>query len=343
MDQNILQRYFFVTALFLVSVLIFFIFLPFMEVLVLSTIFAIVLHPLYKKIYKFLNGREGISAFLVVLLFALVIMVPVSFLATQILNESTDLYSQLTNQTELDYIQKITTVIERPVQNFYPSFSIDLNEYVGIGADLIIGHLSTILYSLFNVVTGIILMFISLYFFLRDGSKFKNILISLSPMDNKYDEHIFSKIKQTVLSTVKGVIMIALIQGLLAGIGMKIFGVPNATLWGSVSAVASLVPGLGTAIIFIPAVAYMFIIGNTPFAIGLMLWGILIVGLVDNFLGPYLYSKGTKTHQLIMLFAVLGGLSLFGPIGFIFGPIVVALFFSLIEIYQTLILNQARD
>lgn len=343
MDQNILQKYFFMAALFLVSVLIFFIFLPFMEVLVLSTIFAIVLHPLYKKIYKFLNGREGISAFLVVLLFALVIMVPVSFLATQILNESTDLYSQLTNQTELDYIQKITTVIERPVQNFYPSFSIDLNEYVGIGADLIIGHLSTILYSLFNVVTGIILMFISLYFFLRDGSKFKNILISLSPMDNKYDEHIFSKIKQTVLSTVKGVIMIALIQGLLAGIGMKIFGVPNAALWGSVSAVASLVPGLGTAIIFIPAVAYMFIIGNTPFAIGLMLWGILIVGLVDNFLGPYLYSKGTKTHQLIMLFAVLGGLSLFGPIGFIFGPIVVALFFSLIEIYQTLILNQARD
>lgn len=343
MNQDILQKYFFITALFLVSILIFFIFLPFMEVLVLSTIFAIVLYPLYKKISKFLKGREGISAFLVILLFAIVIIVPVSFLATQILNESTDLYSQLSNQTELNYVQKVTDIIEKPIQNFYPGFSIDLNKYVGIGADLIIGHLSTILYSLFNVVTGIILMFISLYFFLRDGSRFKKILISLSPMDNKYDEHIFSKIKQTVLSTVKGVILIALIQGLLAGIGMKIFGVPNATLWGSVSAVASLVPGLGTAIIFIPAVAYMFIIGNTPFAIGLILWGGLIVGLVDNFLGPYLYSKGTETHQLIMLFAVLGGLSLFGPIGFIFGPIVVALFFSLIEIYQTLILNQVKD
>lgn len=342
MNQDILQKYFFITILFLVSILIFFIFLPFLEVLVLSTIFALVLHPLHRKISKFLNGREGLSAFFVILLFALIIIVPFSFLATKILNESTDLYSQLTNQTEFNYIQKLTDAIEKPIQNFYPSFSIDLNEYVETGVDLIISRISTILYGLFNIVTGVILMFISLYFFLRDGSKFKNILIDLSPMDNKYDEYIFDKVKQTVISTVKGVILIAFIQGLLAGIGMKIFGVPNATIWGSVSAVASLVPGLGTAIVFIPAVAYMFIIGNTPFAIGLILWGVLIVGLVDNFLGPYLYSKGTKTHQLIMLFAVLGGLGLFGPIGFIFGPIVVALFFSLIEIYQDFILNQSK-
>ncbi len=343
MSQNALQKYFFITTLFLVSILIFFIFLPFMEVLVLSTIFAMVLSPLYRVVIKFLNGREALSSFVVVFLFAVVIMVPVFFLFTQILNESTSLYFQLRDQTEIDYLEKITNVIEKPIQGFYPSFSIDLNQYVGIGTDLIISHLSTVLYSLFNLVTGVILMFISIYFFLRDGSKFKNVLVGLSPMDNKYDELIFNKIKQTVISTVKGVILIAIIQGLLAGIGMKIFGVPNATLWGSVSAVASLVPGLGTAIIFIPAVAYMFIVGNTPFAIGLVLWGVLIVGLVDNFLGPYLYSKGTKTHQLIMLFAVLGGLSLFGPIGFILGPIVIALFFALIEIYQTLILNQKID
>ena len=164
--------------------------------------------------------------------------------------------------------------------------------------------------------------------------------MGLSPLNNEYDEHIISKIKQTVFSTVQGVILIAIVQGILAGLGMIIFGVPNAVLWGSVSAVASLVPGLGTAIVFIPAVAYMFIIGNTAFAIGLLLWGFIIVGLVDNFLGPYLYSRGSQIHQLIMLFAVLGGIAFFGPLGFIFGPIIVALFFSLIEIYQTLILNK---
>ena len=112
---------------------------------------------------------------------------------------------------------------------------------------------------------------------------------------------------------------------------------PNAILWGSISAIASLVPGLGTAIVFIPAVAYMFILGNTAFAIGLIVWGVVVVGLVDNFLTPYLYSREIEVHPLITLFAVLGGLIVFGPIGFIFGPLVVALFFSLIEIYQGII------
>jgi predicted PurR-regulated permease PerM len=126
---------------------------------------------------------------------------------------------------------------------------------------------------------------------------------------------------------------------ILAGIGMWVFGIPNPTLWGSISAVASLVPGLGTALIFIPAVAYTYIAGNIPNAIGLLLWGTLIVGLVDNFLTPYLYSRSVDIHQLIMLFAVLGGLVVFGPIGFIFGPIVLAIFFSLIDIYQDIILE----
>jgi len=340
MNKDILQRYFFIVLLLLVSVVIFFIFLPFMEVIVLSVIFAIILNPLHRILTKFFKGRSGISAFVVILLFTVVIIVPTFFLGNQILNESKDLYSVLTNKTELNYAHRITDAIESPVQKFFPNFSFDIGEYVGFGMDLIISHLSGIISSVFSVVMGIILIFISLYFFLRDGSKFKKVLINLSPMDNEYDEQIFSKIKQTIISTMRGVLLIAIIQGFLTGVGMKIFGVPNAALWGSVSAVASLVPGLGTAIIFIPAVIYMFIVGNTLFAIGLLLWGMFLVGLVDNFLSPYLYSRGVEIHQLIMLFAVLGGLSLFGPIGFIFGPIIVALFFSLIEIYQTLILKK---
>ncbi|HBD24990.1 MAG: hypothetical protein A2566_00490 [Candidatus Zambryskibacteria bacterium RIFOXYD1_FULL_40_13] len=340
MDKDILQRYFFIFSLLAVSILIFFIFLPFLEVIVLATIFAIILTPLHNRITKLFRGRSSLSAIVIILLFTIVIIVPTFFLTTQILNESKDLYIGLTNHTDLNYAEKVTSLIETPIQKYYPGFSFDLSQYVGVGTDLIIGHLSSIVSSVFNIVTGIILIYISLYFFLRDGSKFKKILIGLSPLNNEYDEQIFDKMKQAVISTVKGVLLVAIIQGLLAGIGMKIFGVPNATLWGSVSAIASLVPGLGTAIVFIPAVAYMFVIGNTAFAIGLMLWGILIVGLVDNFLGPYLYSRGVKIHQLIMLFAVLGGLSFFGPIGFIFGPIIVALFFALIEIYQTLILKK---
>jgi predicted PurR-regulated permease PerM len=246
---------------------------------------------------------------------------------------------QLTSESQIDYIQKLTKTIETPVQKFIPDFSVDIGQYAGVFADWITGHLSTILSSVINIVTGIVLIFISLYFFLKDGKKFKDILINLSPLKDKYDDEIFIKIKQTINSTVRGVLLVAVVQGVLSGIGMWVFGIPNATLWGSISAIASLVPGLGTAVVFIPAVLYMYIAGNVPFAIGLLLWGGLIVGLVDNVLGPYLYSKGTEVHQLIMLFSVLGGLSVFGPIGFIFGPLIIGLFFALIDIYQNLIMD----
>lgn len=339
MDRSYLQTYFFVGLLLIATVLVFALFSPFLEVLVLSSIFGVVLTPLHRRISNKIGGRNGLSAFIVVLLFAVVVMTPAVFLTTQVFSESKGIYTQLTSESQIDYIQKLTASVEKPIQKFIPDFRVNIGEYAGMFADWITGHLSTILSSVINIVTGIVLIFISLYFFLKDGKKFKDILINLSPLKDKYDDEIFIKIKQTINSTVRGVLLVAVVQGVLSGIGMWVFGIPNATLWGSISAIASLVPGLGTAVVFIPAVLYMYIAGNVPFAIGLLLWGALIVGLVDNVLGPYLYSKGTEVHQLIMLFAVLGGLSVFGPIGFIFGPLIIGLFFALIDIYQNLIMD----
>lgn len=339
MDRSYLQTYFFVGLLLIATVLVFALFSPFLEVLVLSSIFGVVLTPLHRRIANKIGGRNGLSAFIVVILFAIVVITPTVFLTSQVINESRGIYTQLTSESQIDYIQKLTKTIETPVQKFIPDFSVDIGQYAGVFADWITGHLSTILSSVINIVTGIVLIFISLYFFLKDGKKFKDILINLSPLKDKYDDEIFIKIKQTINSTVRGVLLVAVVQGVLSGIGMWVFGIPNATLWGSISAIASLVPGLGTAVVFIPAVLYMYIAGNVPFAIGLLLWGGLIVGLVDNVLGPYLYSKGTEVHQLIMLFSVLGGLSVFGPIGFIFGPLIIGLFFALIDIYQNLIMD----
>lgn len=341
MDRNLLQIYFFVGLLLIVTILVFALFLPFLEVMVLSSIFGVVLTPLHRKISNYLGGRNAISAFITVLLFALIIITPTVFISGKIIDESKGLYSQIVNNKDTSlYIEKVTNSIEKPIKRLNPKFEVNINQYLSVSAGWITDHLSTILGSVVNIITGLVLIFISLYFFLKDGIKFKNILIGLSPLNDKYDEEIFLKIKQTIHSTVQGVLLISIVQGLLAGIGLWVFGIPNPTLWGSVSAIASLVPGLGTAIIFIPAVSYMYIAGNIPFAIGLALWGTLIVGLVDNLLGPYLYSRGIEVHQLIMLFAVLGGLTVFGPIGFIFGPIIIAMFFALIDIYQNIILEK---
>ncbi len=337
MDKKSLQLYFFIAILLISLGLVFSLLLPFIEVLVLSSIFGVVLSPFHQKIVNELGGKRGLAAFVVVMLFGVVIITPSVFLTIKVFNDTRGIYSELTNPSEINYIQKVTDAIETPVQKYYPAFRINIGSTAGTIAGWLTGHITSILSKVFNIVVGIILIFITLFFFLKDGIKFKKILVDLSPLDDKYDEEIFNKVKNTVNATVKGVILIAIAQGILSGIGLWIFGIPNPALWGTVSAIASLVPGLGTAIVFIPAVLYMYISGNGAFAIGLALWGGLLVGLVDNFLGPYLYSKGSEIHSIIMLFAVLGGISVFGPIGFLFGPLIISLFFALIDIYKNIV------
>ncbi len=339
MEKNSLQKYFFIGLLGSVSVLVFYIFLPFFEVLMLSVIFSVVLSPLQEKISKVLGGRKGLSAAIVVVLFLVVILTPTVFLAVKLLNETKDIYFHLTNDTQVSFVEKISGYIDRPASKYFPELSIDFKNIISLSAGRLTGHITSILSSILSLFTGAVLVFFSLFFFLRDGEKFKNILVSLSPLNDSYDEKIVLKLKQTINTTMLSVLLISVLQGLLSGFGMWVFGIPNPTLWGSLSAVVSLVPGLGTTLTFVPAIIYSYFSGNITSTIGLLLWWVLAVGLIDNLLGPYLYSKNTQIHQLIMLFSVIGGLVFFGPIGFIFGPIVLALFFTLIDIYQELILE----
>jgi len=181
-----------------------------------------------------------------------------------------------------------------------------------------------------------------MFFFLKDGERILQRLVTLSPLHDSYDIELLKKTTATIESVVKGTLLIALVQGFLAGLGLFIFGVPNAILWGALAALCAFVPGLGTALVVIPSVIYLFIIGNTPFAIGLSAWGVLLVGMIDNILGPYLYKKGTRLHPLIVLFAVLGGISFFGPEGLFLGPVIASLFVSLIHIDEKLVIGNVQ-
>ena len=127
--------------------------------------------------------------------------------------------------------------------------------------------------------------------------------------------------------------IIAVIQGASTSIGLAIFGVPNAIIWGMVAAVASLIPGLGTSLIILPAILYLFLNEQTMQAAGLIIWGMTAVGLIDNFLGPKIVGRGMKLHPLLVILAVLGGFAFFGPIGFILGPLTLGMFLALFDIY----------
>lgn len=331
-NREKVQLTFFFLFFAAVTALTAYLFLPFFEVLALAAIFAVVLSPIHRRVLKVLRGRAGFAAAATVLLTLVFVVIPVSFVGVQVFNEAGDVYGGLRNGG--DYVTRVVQAIETPIQGVIPSFTINVAGYGEAFFDWLAGHLGPFLSGTAYVIFGFLLMLVALFFFLRDGKRFLDFLLTVSPLDDTYDDEIVHRVGATVHAVVRGALLVSIVQGILAGVGMALFGVPNAVLWGTLAAIAAIIPGLGTGLVLIPAVLYLFMQGGFAAPLGLMAWGIAVVGLVDNILMPYLYSRGVPVHPLVILFAVLGGLATFGPLGFLIGPIVVSLFIAVFDIYQ---------
>src|SRR3989344_4763930 len=187
------------------------------------------------------------------------------------------------------------------------------------------------------------LMLLIIFYFLKDGTKWKKAVIMLSPLSDKDDEKIIARLTQAVNSVIKGSLLIAVIQGTLLGVGFWIFNIPNGALWGLVAAFMSLIPTFGTALVSVPAIIFLFTAGNTTSAFGLLLWAVILVGTIDNFLGPLIVGKKINIPALFILFSVLGGISLLGPIGILIGPLSVSMLYTLISIYRNEFKENAQN
>lgn len=338
-DDKKLQIYFFFILFGAVSVLTFFIFEPFLNVIALSAIFAVLLNPFYEKMLEVCRGRKSIAAVLVVGITTLFVAAPFYFLGVQIFHESKELYLAAQGNGT-DFLRILTISIERPMKEVFPNFSLDLPSYVQKFVDVVSENLGPLVSGTAFALFGVFLVLVLLFFFLKEGKQFLDLIMKFSPLDDEYDRQILGKMGKTINSVLRGTLFIALIQGFLVGIGLFIFGVPNAALWGTFGAITALVPGVGTAVVMVPSVLYLLLVGHNTAALGLFLWAALLVGLIDNILAPVLYSKGVDVHPLFILFSVLGGLVFFGPMGFLFGPVILSAFLALLHIYRLFILEE---
>jgi len=166
--------------------------------------------------------------------------------------------------------------------------------------------------------------------------------LALSPLSDKSDQQLLRRIVNTIRGVVFGVLLVAIIQAVIAGIGMTIFGVPGSLLWGALTVVAGLVPFVGTAIVLVPAILYLFFTGSTFSALGLLIWSVVFVSMVDNIIGPFLIGGRAHLNSFLVLISVLGGLSAFGSIGAIAGPAILAALLGLVELYKSGILTTGR-
>jgi predicted PurR-regulated permease PerM len=331
MQPKIIEKYFFFGLLSATLIFAFFIFRPFWIILVLGASFSIVLYP----VYKWLNGKHlpnWFASLLTILFFIIVLCVPLFGIGSIVFTQSQNLYhSTIGNGNITPFISSVGNKIN----HILPSgVYFNLNEKISSFLSFLTSNVANIFSGTISALFSFVLLLLTIFYFLKDGENWKEMLLHLSPLSETADKKILAKLSQTISGVMKGYLLIALIQGTLMGIGLTIFRVPNPAIWAVIAGIAAIIPPLGTAIVSVPAVIFLFATGHTGLAIGLLIWAVAIVGSGDNLLNPYIVGHKINVPPFLILFSVLGGISLLGPVGILIGPLTVSLLYTLTEIYQ---------
>lgn len=337
-------NYFFFSLLIAVIILAVFIFLPFLTPIVLAAAIAVVFAPLHRIIVRLIfkdKERSSFGALFTLIIITFIIFIPTLLIAGKIYTEVQSMYGFLIDEAGRSQIIETLNNGARSFSHLfldlYPAYSFDsfnITDILQKGLEWIFSNLDTVFGGASKIALSTFVMLLALFYFLRDGRELKRQIITLSPLGDDDDNRIFKKLERTIFSIFAGSIAVGIIQGILTGIGFAFFGVPSPALWGSVAAIAALIPGVGTSLVLVPGILYVAFTGSHTAAIGLFVWSVIAVGLVDNFLGPIFVNRGVKIHPFLILLSVLGGIIFFGIIGFVLGPIVLAFLFSLLEIYK---------
>ena len=331
--SQIVEYTFFFGFMGIVAYLVWLMLTPFISALALSAVIVTICYPLYEWIITKVPKRNKSAAALITTFVVMVVVIfPFLFLVSSLVNEAVAVYSLV--ESESAGFEQSLEAFESSLDTYLPGFELNFKEYVKQATSWLAGNIGFIFAGTASTIFSFFISIIGAFYLFKDGKSFTKKLVAISPLPDTEDELILKRMATSVRSVATGTVLIALIQGSLTAIGLTIFGFERAILWGTIAAFGALIPSVGTSIIFVPAILYLVFQGSIVFAIGLAIWGALAVGLIDNLLGPYLMSRGNAIHPFLILLSVLGGIALFGPIGFIIGPVIMSLFMVLLELYS---------
>jgi predicted PurR-regulated permease PerM len=337
--SRVIQYVFFFALLFLTGYMVWRIIEPFVTALALSIIIVTICHPMYLRIKRRVpKQNKSLAAFVTTMVVLTIIVLPLVLLSSLLVKEMVVFYQDL-NTGNLTIEAGLTT-LETRIQAFAPGFEIDLTQQIILATEWLTGNLGAIFKGTLSTIFIFFISLIGSFYFFRDGKEFMQVIIKASPLPDHEDKIIFARLAKAVRAVATGTVFVAIIQGSLVAIGFALFGIERAILFGSLASVGALMPGVGTTIVTAPAIVYLFYTGQMISGFGLLTWSMLIVSLVDNLIAPYLIGRGNNLHPFIVLLSVLGGIALFGPVGFVIGPVVVTLFMALLEIHYQHIVKE---
>jgi len=311
---------------------------PFITALALSAVIVTISYPIYGMVLAYTPRHNPTAAALISTLLVIIIFVlPLFWITSMLVSEAISIYRILDgNQFSLsDTLNNFENLLE----DLIPGLQIDLASYLRQGAQWFAGNLGAIFVGTASTLFSFFIAVFGCFYFFRDGEKFTNKLIEISPLADIEDGLILRRMGSAVRGVATGTVLVAIIQGVSAAIGFMVFGFDRAILFGTIVAITALVPGVGPSVVFVPAAIYSFVFGDYVTGIGLLVWFLVAVSFLDNILGPYLVSRSHPMHPFLILLSVLGGLALFGPIGFVVGPVITSVFIVLLEIYSQHVAN----
>lgn len=334
-----------VAFLFLLAVAISLLFFQVVEHFLLALAMAAVLagltHPVYQRFLELFRGHKNIASAAAVLLSLLLVIVPVLLFLGVLVNEAIDVsetagawvkqHEQQTDnlQQKLEEVPALRRLLPYQEQILEKAGQITEKAGAFIGQIIVAGAVGTA-----NFFLLLFVMLYAMFYFLIDGQPILEAVLRFTPLSGNDKARLLGTFVSVSRATLKGTLVIGIVQGGLAGLSFAVAGIESAVFWGTVMMVLSIIPGIGTALVWVPAVIFLALSGQTGAAVGVALWCAIVVGTADNVLRPFLVGRDTQMPDLLVLLTTLGGLLLFGAAGIVLGPIVGALFIAAWEIWS---------
>ncbi|MCF7866055.1 AI-2E family transporter [Candidatus Woesearchaeota archaeon] len=311
----------------LAIVVLYLLFKPFISALVVGGIIIILLYPLNKKLQKKIKNKT-LSSTIMLVLVIIIILIPAYFLFSNLAIESGKAYTSFSKLNITQITQSINDVtgLNLEIHTTINKLTTKALEYLENSALSILGSVTEVLLSLF-------IMFFFIFYGFKDGEKIQDAIINILPVKKEHKNHVLTETKKVLNGVMYGQMLVSLLQGFLGGLGFWIFGIPNPILWGFIMAIFAFIPFLGTPMIWLPAAIIAFLSGNVVGGIGMLIFGAIIVAQIDNVIKPKIIGDSSGMHPVLVLLGIFGGLALFGLIGFILGPLVVAISILLIRFF----------
>ena len=345
-SQEPFRKGFLVALTVAISLLFLMMIRQFLLSVLLAAIFSGMARPLYTWFLRRVKGRRAWASLSTIAVISLVIGIPLLALLGLVANQAVEvsqaagpwIEKQISQVGELEQRIRHIALLERfpGLRNLMPSgeeIVAKAGEAASATGKFLVGSLGNVTRGTLGFFLQLFIVLYAMFYFLLDGGSILGRILYYVPLSPADEERLLEKFVSVTRATLKGSLLIGIIQGALAGMAFWLTGIPGAAFWGTITAVVSIIPAIGAALVWVPMVIYLMVTGHAGAGLALLLWSGLVVSTIDNFLRPRLVGRDTRMSDLLILLSTLGGLALFGPVGFIVGPIVAALFVTIWHIY----------